>query len=186
MAATACIIMSGPSGVGKTTMAQKLIAQLPQLSRVITTTTRAPRTGEKHGLDYFFVSPQAFSELAAAQAFLEINQFGSAAYATPRSVLHSLRTGTSRLILPDIHGAQKLLQFIPHATTIWLAAPLEVLAARLAARQTESQLQQEHRLTIAAQEMQLAKDLNIYKHTIDMTDFEKAEDAVLCILKTIL
>lgn len=170
MKPTPFIILSGPSGVGKTTLTQKLLNQLPSLARVITTTTRMPRTGEAHGIDYFFVSAQAFSELERSCSFLETNTFGSAQYGTPRSVLHALSRGVPLIALPDINGARHLKSHIPHAVCIWLEAPLEIIAQRLAGRGTESALQQAERLKRARVEMTEARSSGIYTHVIDMTD----------------
>jgi guanylate kinase len=186
MAATPCIIVSGPSGVGKTTITQKMLSLFPQLTRVITTTTRAPRPGEKHGIDYFFVSQHAFSQLEMTHAFLEVNTFGNASYGTPRSLLHALRTHQPKLILPDITGTRTLVSFVQHATTIWLTAPLPILAERLAQRSTESIKDQEKRLAIAAQEIEAAQTSGLYAHHIDMTDFAKAEQRLIHILRTII
>ena len=168
------IIMAGPSGVGKTTMATKILAKHSMLTRVITTTTRPPREGERHGIDYFFVSNNAFIELNNAQAFLEVNNFNHFWYGTPRSLLHFLGLGCPRLILPDINGARKLLTFQPKALTLWLDAPHEVLAKRLAKRNTESIEKQAARLAIAQQEKATALASGLFSHFIDMTHFEGA------------
>jgi len=178
------VIMSGPSGVGKTTTAQHLIRDFPGISRTITVTTRSPRSGESHGKDYFFVSESAFSELDKAHAFLEINKFGDYWYATPRSLLAFVARDKARLVLPDINGARALKVCVPTAVCIWLQAPIEVLAQRLSTRNSEPPAAQARRLEIASREMQEAIESGLYEHVIDMTDFVMAEKKISEIIST--
>jgi len=172
------IILSGPSGVGKTTMTNHLLTVYSFLRRVITVTTRMPRPGEQQGVDYFFTSDAAFTQLLLAHAFLETNQFGAYAYATPRSVLTGLSRGIPHIILPDINGAHELKKSIPHAVTIWLEASEEVLRARLAGRNTESATEQERRIARAKEEMAAARATTLYDHYINMHDFSIAAAAI--------
>ena len=169
------IIISGPSGVGKTTTTQHLIARMPFLSRMATVTTRQPRPGERNQHDYFFVSQTSFFELEKTHAFLETNKFGDHWYATPRSLLTKLEKGQPHILLPDINGAQKIIDFAADALTIWLEVPIEILAQRLHARASETPDQQSIRILRAKEEIALAHASSIYTHFIDMSDFEKAE-----------
>ncbi|MDQ5940413.1 MAG: guanylate kinase [Candidatus Dependentiae bacterium] len=178
------IIISGPSGAGKTTTTDHLLARMPSLSRVITVTTRLPRIGERHGVHYFFVSRQTFQELAVTAAFLEINQFGEHLYGTPRSLLTFLTRNNIRLVLPDINGARALKKQVPTAVCIWIEAPAELLAQRLIARNSESAKDQESRLLMAQIEMREARSSGLYEHIIDMTDFGIAEEKIRKIIDT--
>lgn len=180
------IILSGPSGVGKTTTTDHLLARLSLLTRVITTTTRRPRAGERHGIHYFFVSHEAFAQLAAAHAFLEVNNFGGQSYGTPRSMLTFLSKGMPRIVLPDVHGARALKAYVPDAVCIWLEAPLPILTQRLSARSSEPLEKQQERITIAHAEIAQAHSSNLYTHVIDMTNFEQAEDEIEGIIKKLL
>jgi len=176
------IIISGPSGVGKTTTTNHVLARIPALTKVITITTRTPRSEEKHGVDYFFVSESTFTELAHARAFLEINTFGSDRYGTPRSLLTFLERGRPRIVLPDINGTRMLKKQVPTAVCLWLEAPLEILAERLSIRSSESLEKQKERLAIARNEIAQARTGNMYKYIIDMTDFAAAEENIVQII----
>lgn len=180
------IIMAGPSGVGKTTMAEKLLAAFPPLSRVVTITTRPPRPNERHGIDYFFVTLASFRQLQSAQAFLEVNEFNGFLYGTPRSLLHLLDRGYARLILPDIHGARSLVALKPQALAFWLDAPQEVLAARLAKRNTEAPEKQAARLAIATEERAAALGSGLFPHQIDMTDFNDAYVRITALVQPLI
>lgn len=176
------IIISGPSGVGKTTTTNHLLKKIPLLSRVITATTRPPRAGEQHGKDYFFLSPSAFEELTKAGCFLETNRFSQHSYAIPRSLWSFLLRNKPRIVLPDIHGAIQLKKEFPAATAIWLEAPLEILERRLLARSTENSFEQKSRLQRAAEEMQEARSVGIYDHFISMHDYAAAEKQIAHII----
>ncbi len=168
------IIISGPSGVGKTTLVNHLLKKIDSLTRVITVTTRAPRPNEKQGIDYFFISPDGFTELEQAQAFLETNCFTSGAYATPRSLLTFLKQGKTRIILPDINGARKLIALVPRTISFWLEVPEEILRERLAHRGTETTAEQERRIEQAKKEITQAHSERLYTHYIDLSDFTPA------------
>ncbi len=137
------LLISAPSGGGKTTVCQQLLATVPGLHRVITCTTRAPRPGESHGSDYYFLAPEDFERRLAAGEFLEHAQVYGFRYGTlKREVLDRLRGAQDVLLNVDVQGAaniRALAQTDPELreslVTVFLTPDsVTVLAERLARR----------------------------------------------------
>ena len=129
-------IVSAPSGAGKTTLLKRLLAAVPGLRFSISLTTRAPRKGEVHGREYFFVSPEEFLEIRDRGGLLEwVEQFGHF-YGTARDyVTRSLAEGDGVVFDIDVRGAKALKKSFPQATFIFILPPsLEVLEQRLRQR----------------------------------------------------
>jgi len=105
-AAPLLILISAPSGGGKTTLCQHLLASHPEMTRAITCTTRAPRLGERDGVDYYFLDPAAFAQRLAAGGLLEHASVYGHFYGTPKSeVLERLHQGLDVLLAVDVQGA---------------------------------------------------------------------------------
>ena len=155
------IVISAPSGGGKTTLCQKLLASDPHMTRAITCTTRAPRPGEEHGVDYYFFSEAEFDRRLQAGEFLEDAQVFGHHYGTLKSeVLDRLRAGADVLLNIDVQGASTIrskARTVPEIhralCTIFLTVPsLEVLARRLRKRAQDQPDVIEARLKVARQE----------------------------------
>ncbi|MBI5773847.1 MAG: guanylate kinase [Verrucomicrobia bacterium] len=103
------ILISAPSGGGKTTLCEQLLAAHPEITRAVTCTTRAPRTGERDGVDYHFLAPVDFQSRVAAGEFIEhANVYGNR-YGTLKSeVLEKLRAGRDVLLNIDVQGAASI------------------------------------------------------------------------------
>lgn len=105
------IVLSSPSGAGKTTMTRRLLAQDPAIAMSVSTTTRAPRPGEREGEDYYFISKQKFTELEEAGEFLEHAKVFDNYYGTPRTpVEDALGQGHDIVFDIDWQGAQQLTE----------------------------------------------------------------------------
>jgi guanylate kinase len=137
------LLISAPSGGGKTTVCQQLLATVSNLHRVITCTTRAPRPGESHGSDYYFLAPDDFERRVAAGEFLEHAQVYGFRYGTlKREVMDRLRGAQDVLLNVDVQGAaniRSLAQTDPEIqeslVTVFLTPDsVSVLAERLARR----------------------------------------------------
>ncbi|HLA64281.1 MAG TPA: hypothetical protein VK610_07620, partial [Rhodothermales bacterium] len=134
------LVLTAPSGAGKTTIARRLMAEVPGLRFSVSATTRAPREGEREGVDYHFVTPEAFRDAVAAGEFLEHEEvYPGRFYGTLRPALEALaRTpGVAAVVLDvDVKGALNVKKLYgPAALTLFVAPPsLEVLAERLRAR----------------------------------------------------
>jgi len=155
------VVVSGPSGAGKTTVLRQVFACSPvPLVRSVSATTRAPRPGEVDGQSYFFLDPADFQARRARGEFLECFEvFGEGHwYGTPQSaVAAGLKAGKWVLLEIDVQGAMAVVQRYPDAITVFLRPPsLEVLEVRLRGRRTESEEAIQRRLAQARAELGLA------------------------------
>jgi guanylate kinase len=158
------VVLSGPSGVGKTTVADILLADT-RFGRVVTATTRSPREGERDGRDYRFLSHESFREAIGEDALLEHAEVHGELYGTPREEVERVRrTGRHALLLIDVQGAAQVRGSGVDALTVFLAPPsLEELEKRLRGRGTESEESIRRRLDNARREMLRADE---YDHVV--------------------
>lgn len=149
------IIISGPAGAGKSTLAQRLCADLPRCVISISATTRQPRGAEVDGQDYFFQSRDAFEAGIASDAFAEYAEFSGNLYGTPRAFLDAcLERGQNVVLDIEVKGASQLRRFYPESVKIFVLPPTpEVLVRRLLSRQTETREEADRRLHIARNEI---------------------------------
>lgn len=149
------VILSGPSGVGKTTVVRRLLASVPHLSRSVSATTRPMRPGERDGADYFFLSEEAFARKESAGEFLESAPFLSHRYGTPRPfVEEQLRRGRWVVLAIDVAGADQVRsRFSPTVSFFLLPPSLEALSERLRRRGTDSEEEIARRLEVARREI---------------------------------
>jgi len=152
------VVLSGPSGVGKSSVAQRLVARTsggrPVIARAVTATTRAPREGEVDGVDYHFLSETRFRAGIAAGEFLEWAQVHGNLYGTPKkSVGAVVREGRACLLVIDVQGAALLRAQGIDALYLFLAPPsAAALESRLRSRGTEDVSQVELRLRNALEQ----------------------------------
>jgi guanylate kinase len=150
------IVLSAPSGAGKTTVARHLLAQFPFLSFSVSATTRTQRPGEVHGKDYFFLSRDEFRARIEKGDLIEYEEIFGNYYGTLRSVAQeAINRGDFLIFDVDVKGALSLRNAFPSETLLIFVAPpdLETLANRLRSRQTETSDQIELRLSRAEMEM---------------------------------
>ena len=125
-------VISGASGVGKSTILKQVMARRPELQFSVSATSRAPREGETNGLQYFFVSTEAFREMIEQGAFIEYDYHMNNYYGTLKSeIVNKTKTGNMILDVEPV-GAMRVKELYPDATLIYIAPPsLEVLEKRL-------------------------------------------------------
>jgi guanylate kinase len=150
-------VLSGPSGVGKSTLIERLKGDQFPITHCVTATTRPRRQGEEHGIHYYFLSDQEYDAILERDEFLEHAVVHNLyRYGIP---LHSIRDALGRgrdvILAPDVQGASTVRWKLPNAITIFLRpASLVELEPRLAARGTESPDERRIRLATAEREMQ--------------------------------
>jgi guanylate kinase len=152
---TSLTVVSGPSGVGKSTLIDVLRTTRPDIWVSVSATTRAPRAGERDGQHYFFVTAERFAEMRTAGEFLESAEFAGNWYGTPRTpVLEHLAAGVPVVLEIDLAGARQVRVALPEARLVFLAPPSwEHLVERLTGRGTEDPEVLQRRLHAAEVEM---------------------------------
>ena len=166
------LILSAPSGTGKTTLARRLVAAHPGSLFSVSYTTRAPRGGEKEGEDYHFVTAERFQEMAAQGAFVEWAQVHGHHYGTPRS---SVEAKTSLVVFDiDVQGGEMIKKQHPDAVRALILPPsLAELERRLRARSTDDDATVRRRLHAAQIEIRLARSAG-YEYWVVNDDLERA------------
>jgi guanylate kinase len=153
------VVISGPSGVGKDAAIGELKKKDKPWHFVVTATTRAPRPGERDGVDYIFLDEGKFKGLRDNHQLLESAEYSGRWYGVPRSqVVEALESGKDAFLKIEVQGAESVRKLAPEALFIFLApGSFEELAGRLNRRQTESPEESDRRLNIARQELALAE-----------------------------
>lgn len=157
------VVLSAPSGAGKTTLCSRLLADFTRLRLSISTTTRAPRGQEKNGVAYFFASEAEFKAGIQEGKFAEWAKVHDNYYGTSRKTLEDFfRDGFSVLLDIDVQGAASLKKLYgSRCDTIFIAPPsMQVLEQRLRARGTDSEESIQRRMKNAAQEMSRADEFD--------------------------
>ena len=149
------VVITGPSGVGKGTLIRSLRARMPELELSVSATTRRPRPGETHGVDYHFMAPDEFERHVQAGDFVEHADYAGARYGTLRSELQTRLAGGAPVVLEiEVEGARQVRETMPEAVQVFIAPPSpEALRARLVGRGTDAPEQVEARLRTAEREL---------------------------------
>jgi guanylate kinase len=161
--AAALVVLSGPSGVGKSTVVKALRAEHPEVWLSVSATTRFPRPGETDGVHYRFVSREEFAELVESGGLLEWAEFAGNLYGTPRQpVLDHLAAGRPVVLEIDLQGARQVRALMPGAKLVFLAPPSwDELVRRLTGRGTEDAAVVEKRLAVARDELAAEPEFDV-------------------------
>ena len=163
-------VISGSSGVGKGTVIKEFLKRNPDFKLSVSCTTRAPREGEEHGENYFFLSKEEFKSCVEKGEFLEWAEFSGNMYGTKRPYVdEKLAMGKNLILEIDTQGALNVKKIMPEATLIFILPPsFEELEARLRGRHTETEEAIQKRLESTRLEMENSKQF----------DFQVVNDSV--------
>jgi guanylate kinase len=175
------VILSAPSGGGKTTIARMLLGRRPDLGYSVSCTTRAPRTGEVQGRDYYFMSRAEFIAKREQGAFAESAEVHGNLYGTLKAEVEGVMSGGKHVVMDiDVQGAVQFIRAFPLSVTIFILPPsAEVLLERLRGRNTETSAQLAARLQSALQELQQVDE---YEYVVINDDLERAVASVESII----
>jgi guanylate kinase len=174
------IVLSAPSGTGKTTICKKILRSLPNLKMSISHTTRKPREGEKDGVDYYFVDENTFKRMIENEEFVEWAKVYGNYYGTSKKVIDELyQSGNDILFDIDIQGAKNIKKIYKKSILIFMLPPsIEELERRLKNRNEDADTIK-NRLKKVADEV---KEYKFYDYLVLNDDIEEAFKEIMCII----
>lgn len=175
------VVLSAPSGGGKTTIARELLKRRPDVGYSVSCTTRQPRPAEVDGRDYYFISPDEFRARKAQGAFAESAEVHGNLYGTLQSEIQRVLAKGQHVVMDiDVQGARQLRTAFPQSVTVFVLPPSgEVLLDRLRKRQTESVSELVARLQSALNELQA---VDTYEYVVVNDDLEQSVARVSAII----
>ncbi|BAZ79376.1 guanylate kinase [Sphaerospermopsis kisseleviana NIES-73] len=175
------IVLTGPSGVGKGTLMQKLLQLHPELYYSVSATTRSPRPGEINGQNYYFITRSQFEKLVAQGELLEWAEFAGNYYGTPRAaVLEQIQSGKLVILEIELEGARQIRTSYPNALSIFILPPsFSELEKRIRGRGQDSQEAIARRLNRAQEEIEAAAEFDIQIVNDDLETALNQIEAVL-------
>jgi guanylate kinase len=175
-------VITGPSGVGKGTLIRGLMERIPRLELSVSATTRAPRPGERDGVDYHFLTREEFDERVARGAFVEHADYAGRSYGTLRSELEDrVRAGVPVVLEIEVQGARQVRAAMPEAAQVFIAPPsLPALRTRLIGRGTDDPEEVERRLRVAEQELAAQPE---FGHVVVNDRLDEALDRLTAIVR---
>jgi len=176
------IVISAPSGTGKTTVVKKLLEKTPNLVASISFTTRTRRENEKEGADYFFIDEKTFKDMIHNDDFLEhATVFGNFYGTEKKSVSQNLEKGINVILEIDWQGAQQIKNRMPSCVMIFLIPPSkEVLLSRLKNRGTDSNQEIENRFNQAVEDLEQS---NNFDHVLVNDQLDRVVDEIALYIK---
>lgn len=174
-------VLAGPSGGGKTTVCRRIVASRPDVRFSVSATTRPPRSGERDGADYRFLSRDSFDALVEADGLLEWAEVHGEMYGTPREALSKASNAGCHLLLDiDVQGARQVREREPGAVLVFLLPPTAgVLVERLRRRGSEDDERVRRRLRTAQSELEAVQE---FDYVVVNDDLDVAVNAVEAIL----
>ena len=150
------IVISGPSGVGKDTVIERLRERYPEAHYAVTATTRPPRDNERHGVHYYFFDPATFQAKLAAGEFLEsATVYGNLYGVLKEPIRAALAAGRDAIVKVDVQGAAAIRRLVPHGTFVFLAPEtMSELLHRLCSRKTDDFAKLMERFNTASHELE--------------------------------
>jgi guanylate kinase len=178
-------VITGPSGVGKGTLIRGLRESVPELALSTSATTRAPRPGEKDGVDYHFLTPGEFEDRVAAGEFVEHASYSGNRYGTLRSELERhLDRGEPVVLEIEVQGARQIRTAMPEAIQVFIAPPSnDALRARLVGRGTDSAEEVDARMRTAQEELEARPE---FGHVVVNDRLERATEELVGIVRSAL
>ena len=175
------IILSSPSGGGKTTITKRLLAERSDLGYSVSCTTRRPRGGERNGIDYHFISREEFLERRARGEFAESAEVHGNLYGTLRSEIAGVLAEGRHVIMDiDVQGARQMAVAFPQSVRVFVLPPSgQVLLDRLRGRKTESPQELVARLNSALREL---RSIDEYEYVVVNDDLDRAVERVASII----
>ncbi|WP_420888086.1 guanylate kinase [Candidatus Nitronereus thalassa] len=175
-------VVSGPSGAGKSTLCKNMVAQVPQTALSVSCTTRNPRPGEQHGVDYCFIDEPQFRGMIDRNEFVEWAEVYGKLYGTPKRQLEeSMSEGIDVLLDIDAQGARQIMKQFSGAVYVFVTPPsLEVLRTRLYRRASDSTEEIQRRLELAREEIANFRSYHYLIRNEDLIQATKDLESIIC------